>query len=422
MQRRVMTTTCVGGEAAGIRVARPASFAVTDYLFWLMMLLANVPLILEIWGVDTVFKPYRTVSLILATMCIPAIVNERAITRKFSRPLLLAVCYVLVMSVVFGGTHVLSQLPFLCACLAMYFASYGVTSRKSLYFGLIAFIISFLISSYFGMIAFNSGRYRFSGLFENPNAFGYGGAFVFLILVNRFVPIPRTLRFVLALLVIPILILTGSRGTMLSVAGVLISQTWRNPRLFYGLIVAGICVAVLVDTVGDQVAEQFGNRAVFSRFDRNVIERGTDDRLSQVRAGLQVSAEHGFVGIGLGQYREKHHTRFFQRRGLDGQISKLELHNVFISLLCEWGLFGFLAFATIVKRMLAATKHFEYERDWVYGFLGGSFLNGLGNNLLGEIPFWIMLGVSVQMIRFAYLEKHSRPLPLSPQRWNLVDR
>ena len=380
-------------------------FAITDYLFWLMMLFANVPLILELWGIDTIYKPYRMLSLALSALAIPAILREPEITRRFSRPLLFALAYLFVVTVVFAGGAVVEQLPFLITCLALFFASYGVTSRKSLTIGLGAYALSFLVSSYFGLLAFNRGQYRFSGLFENPNAFGYGGCFVFLIVINRYVPIPRLLKLIFALTVAPILLLTGSRGTVLTMLGVFVSQTWRNPRLFYGLVAAGILVLAINEIWGDQIVAQFKDRSIFDRYSQEVVERGAVGRFAQIRAGMQVASEHAFIGIGLGQYREKHHTRFFHRRGLNGQIVKLELHNVFVSLLCEWGLFGLLAFATIIVRMLNATKEFEYERDWVYGFIGASFLNGLGNNLLGEIPFWIMLGVTVQMIRFACLER-----------------
>ncbi len=386
-------------------IAINRGFKITDYISWVLMLFVNVPVILELIGIDTILKPYRVLSLVLSVLALPAFLRQPAVTSQFARPLVFAILYVCSVTIVFAGRDFVGQAPLLVTCIVLFLATYGITSKRSLNVALIAYVISFLVSSYFGLIAFSSGKYRLSGLFDNPNAFGYCGCFAFLILINRYVKLPRYLKYSLAFLLVPVLILTGSRGTILALLGVVVSQTWRNPKLFTFLVFSGVMAGLVIQFFGDQIAEQFADRAVLSRYQRSIVERGASGRLAQIRAGLQVSAEHGFIGIGLGQYREKHHTRFFQQKGLDGQISKLELHNVFVSLLCEWGIVGFGAFTIITFRLVQVVKFYPHEGDFIYGFLGASLLNGLGNNLLAEIPFWLMLGVVVQMIRFAHEER-----------------
>lgn len=376
-------------------------FTMPDYLYFVMMGMANVPLILELWGIDTIFKPYRVCALVLALLAIPIVLNEGAITRRFTVPFLLAVGYMFAVTAIFGGASMLAQVPFIVTCFALFFATYVVTSRRALTMGLVCYLISFLVSSYFGLLAFNRGEYRFTGLFDNPNSFGFGGCFAVLILLNRYTPLSRNLSYFFGLVLTPIFILTGSRGTVLALVGCFASQLWRNPKMLW--LTGAIVIASFV--IGDLYSKEIGNfvgrRSVFTRYNQQIVSRGASGRIAQIKAGMQVAGEHGFIGIGLGQYRLKHHARFFRERDSRGRIRKLEIHNIYVSLLCEWGLFGFLCFAVLVYRLIEFTRHLDAERDFVFGFIGICALNGLGNNLLGEIPFWIMLGICIQLVRFA---------------------
>jgi O-antigen ligase len=253
-----------------------------------------------------------------------------------------------------------------------------------------------------------------SGLFENPNSFGLGGCSAIIVILNGYVPIKNATRWALVAAITPVLFLTGSRGTLVAGAGGIASQLWRNPNLFRGMVIGAIGLATTAYFFDEQLQRMLNSNALFRLTNVDIVERGAFGRMAQMQAGMTVGAEHAFVGIGLGQYRLKHHTRFFYRRGLDGQVSQLNLHSLYLSLLVEWGLVGFLCFGVIFVRLVHSVKHLRYEKDFVYGFLGVSLLNGLGNNLLGEIHFWLMLGLCVQFIRFAQVsrpEAQPRPLP-----------
>jgi uncharacterized protein YhhL (DUF1145 family) len=382
---------------------RGVKFKMSDFVFWAMMLFANIPQILTLWGIDTVFKPYRMLALVASLLAFKTILAQDRVSRLFTRPMLAALVYVFVVTVIFAGAEFVDQVPFLVACLTLFFASFAVTSRQSLFIGMLAFVLSFLVSSYFGVIAFNSGKYRLSGLFENPNAFGYGGCLALAVLLNRFYPLPTIIKWLVSIALMPVLVLTGSRGTILAGTGLVASQTWRNKNTFFFLCLAALAAWTVIEIFPSEIDDLMGRSVMTRLTDADVVRRGSEGRLAQISAGMQVAAEHGFMGCGLGQYRLQHHTRFFQHRGLDGQISRLEIHNVYVSLLCEWGIVGFYCFFLIIRRLLVLSKGRGLERDFIYGFLGASFLNGLGNNLLGEVPFWIMLGVCVQLCRFSYL-------------------
>ncbi len=376
-------------------------FGPTDYLFWCMMLTINAPNVLTLWGVDTIFKPYRVLSLLLLVLAIPRIIRQSGKTAQFSLPIFLAFGYATLVTSLFAGADAFDQFPLLITGLALFFSPFVLNSRKSLIISLYAFVISYLFSCYFGMVALHSGKYRFSGLFENPNSFGLGACFAIIVLLNGYLRIPALARLSMVVGTIPVLFLTGSRGTLLSAAGGIFSQLWRNPQLFRGLMLGAVLLATVAYFFDEKLQGFLESSAVYRVTNMDVVERGTVGRLAQMKAGMQVAAEHGFVGIGLGQYRLKHHTRFFYRRGLDGEVSKLNLHSMYMTLLVEWGLVGFICFGVIYVRLVRAVKPLRYERDFIYGFMGISLLNGLGNNLVGEIHFWIILGICVQFVRFA---------------------
>jgi hypothetical protein len=390
-----------GPVATSRSVARPTIYRLTDYLFWLMMLTISMPNVLQLFGIDTIFKPYRVLSLILACLAVPVVLNEPPRTRKFSRPLFIAILYAITVTILFGGEYAYAQMPLLVTCLALFFSTYCVTSRKSLLIGLYASVISFILTSAFGAVAFAQGEYRLRGLFGNPNTLGYAGCFALLLAMSRYFPMTRPLRVFLVVGTVPVMILTGSRTAILTMFGTIVSQLSRNNRLFGPLI--AVCAALAVGGIffSDQLSEITRNRGVLERYSKELVEQGGAGRVALIKAGLTVAWESSLVGIGIGQYRLRHHTRFFKDYGTDGEIQRLGTHNAYVTVLAEWGLVGFLCIGTIIVRLLRASRNLVFEKDWIYGFCAATLINGLGNELIAEVHFWVMLGVCIQLIRYA---------------------
>jgi hypothetical protein len=381
--------------------AKTTAYRLTDYLFWLMMLMISMPNVLQLWGIDTIFKPYRVLSLVLACLAVPVVLHESPRTRTFSGPLFIALLYAFAVTVLFGGEYAYAQMPLLVTCLALFFSTYAVTSRKSLLIGLYASVISFIITSAFGAITFAQGDYRLRGLFSNPNTLGFAGCFALLLAMSRYFPMTRPLRVFLIAGTLPVMVLTGSRTAILSMFATIVSQLSRNKRLFGPLVACCAALAIGGIFFSDQLSELTRNRGVFERYSKERVEQGGAGRIALIKAGVIVAWENSFVGIGLGQYRIRHHTRFFRDYGTDGEIQRLGTHNTYVTLLAEWGLVSFLCFATIVVRLIRASRKLVFEKDWIYGFCAASLVNSLGNELITEVHFWVMLGVCIQLIRFA---------------------
>jgi len=383
------------------RTAHGTSFLFSDYLFWLLMLLVSVPNVLEIWGIDTIFKPYRVVSMILAGIMIPQILRETWVTRRFSVPLFTALSYVSIVTVVFSGAGMFSMFPLIIGCLSLFFATYAVTSRKSLLIGLMASLLSFFFSAGYGLFIFSQGQYRLNGLFTNPNSLGYAGCFALLVIVNRHFAIPAYARLLGGLGTIGVIVLTGSRGSLLALFVAFAAQLWRQPRLFRGLVLGGVLLllaSIFIAPEIDSVMRR--NQSLLNRYSSRMVEEGGSGRLALAKAALEVSVNHGFVGVGLGQFRLQYFTKHFQIFGTDGQIQRLGVHNTYVSLLCEWGIVGFTCFALIFLRLVRDSKFMNYGRDWILGYVCTTLFMGISTDLLTDVHYWVMLGTSVQFLRF----------------------
>jgi O-Antigen ligase len=385
-----------------------ARFSKLDYIFWLMMLLISVPNVLEIWGFDTIFKPYRVVALFLALASVPIVIRQYSRFRRYSNPLIFALLYLAIVSAIFGGDDVLDTAPLIISCLALFFSSFVVTSRHSLVIGLIASAVSFTVSSGFGVITFSQSS-RISGLFTNPNTLGYAGCFAILVATNRYLSIPAWARGLFGISTIGVIALTGSRGATLAAVAAVISQLWRIPRLFWALALVSFS-GVLVGFAIEQELSKFisENTSVFSRFTTERIQKGGAGRLEIAAAAMEVSANHGFLGIGLGQFRSKYFLQYFQIPDVQGGWQKLGVHNTYLSLLCEWGVVGFACFAVLFARLNRDSMKLSGERDWILGYIFCSLLMGLSTDLLIDVHFWVMLGVCVQFLRFAGPTDHLR--------------
>ena len=56
--------------------------------------------------------------------------KESPRTRQFSAPLFVALIYVTIVTLLFGGEYAFSQMPLLATCLALFFSTYGATFSK----------------------------------------------------------------------------------------------------------------------------------------------------------------------------------------------------------------------------------------------------------------------------------------------------
>lgn len=386
-------------------------YQLTDYLFWLMMLFANIPEVLTLTPIgDTMFKPYRVIALVLCVLCLPRLLKLTPVAGRFLFLLVVALVYALVVTALFASqVSLFANLPLVASTFALFIASFGVTSRSSLIIGLKCFLVSYALCAAYGILDYNSGGYfRVAGLLENPNSMGLAASYTFLILLNQLTPLSKTTRWVSILLLIPTVVLTGSRGSMLAVVAIYLAKAIRDPKTAIALVTLILVVFIGLPMMEETVSDTVESHGVFKRLTMEKVEKGGAGRLAIISRCLQVGFEHGFVGIGLGQYKEEHHAKYFVKLNKKGEVQKLSSHNIFATLLTDWGAVAFICFVLMYKGFFDASRGLKLERDWVIGILVITFFKGMGDDLTGEIAYWIMLGVTVQLLNFTKIELERR--------------
>lgn len=190
------------------------------------------------------------------------------------------------------------------------------------------------------------------------------------------------------------LFLTQSRGGLLALAGVLIIAIWflvprmiTRIKLFSGGAIAGILIFPFL----------------LIHFERL---QGVDDatefgRLAAWQAAATLFLDHPFLGIGYGNFR------FVSSELVPVALpGTLEAHNLYLQLLAETGLVGFLVFATVIGAFFFFSLRVIREQDLlcriiafgVCGAITATLIHGMVDYLFNVSPqfgalFWIVLGL-----------------------------
>lgn len=205
----------------------------------------------------------------------------------------------------------------------------------------------------------------------------------------------RTGLFFLLFGMIVALLLTGKRAHLLftAVSLLLLYFVAQKGRRYRGLKIAGIVLALGVTVyAASMMIYDFGG--TMHRF----LEGGDDissGRFALFQRAWNLFLEHPVFGIGWGQFR-------VHSVGLLSSVRSYEVHNIYLQLLCETGIFGLLAFLAAaisnyvrcfrLLRVMSAQRE-EYKcgdyRAIMFSFFLQNFMliDGMLDNVLYDINF-----------------------------------
>jgi O-antigen ligase len=260
--------------------------------------------------------------------------------------------------------------------------------------------------------------YRFSGFFRNPNHFGYliGLSIVitfYFLAWKQYKPVfffPLLIWiFISALL----LILSGSRSailaTVLTLALLLyrcvsLSGVSRGNRIVIGLGVALVLTVALPYAINSNVTTE----RLMDRF--SVINMATGaGRFDLWRAGLLAAEDFLFTGLGMGQYLTVHS---YYIRQISGNIYvtlmefDLGLHNEYLNLLVEFGLFALLAYVVVIFYLWRGVWKFgRNNQKWLHisalaeAYLIFNILFSASQDMYNFPLNWLALGICATLIK-----------------------
>ncbi len=400
-----------GNATTGLRNRRAYSrLTALDWLFAAVMFLVNLQEILEVFGEDSIFKPYRVVTLLLAVFAFPRLMQQWRELRYFLLPFLVAYAYAFVATAAFGGTKaVLYNIPYIATAVACLISACVVSGTRALYVGCYAYLAGFAASTVIGLVV-DGPSGRFGGMFNNPNYYGYAACIAIIFLMGPNLKIPALLRSMSILVCFLFIVMTGSRTSLVVLFVAFGTQIVKNPKLMAAMIFVGTALIPIAWT-WESGRESFADTSskAMNRYSASEVERGGRGRIEIARAGLTVAYETAFIGIGLDQFRQKHFHRFFRIKVTKGQRKgkwrQLGTHNAYVTLLCEWGAVGFVGFFLMVIRAYRSASRTPEFKIWIQGFLWSSLVYGLTGNVQDIPHFLLIFGFCLQLTRYSRIER-----------------
>lgn len=190
-----------------------------------------------------------------------------------------------------------------------------------------------------------------------------------------------------------------SRGAWLSfilAAFILSIINKKSKKLFLTLFIATLFIILIIPSLRNRLL--FGDSL-------NPVRWG--DRIPMWGVAFYIFKEHPVLGIGLGNYEKN----IYSYKTVHSFIEKnhLHAHNIYLELLAETGIFGFVSFLLIIflffKTAFANLKLFKnpFFFSFVFSLLAIFILNLSYSGILIGISmpalFWVIFGLSVSMIQ-----------------------
>lgn len=380
-----------------------------DILFWFVMFTVNLQNVFLLWGIETIYKPYRVASLVLAVLALPRFFQRWRLAGYWVFPILFAVAYGVLVTLAASGANGLIQVtPLIATAVALLVCTFSLSGRRSAMIGCYFYLAGYVLSCFLGILFPGDGG-RFTGLFHNPNYFGFASCIAIIFLMNPALRMPTAIRISIVASALLFVVLSGSRSSIVAALIAGGSQIINNPRLFAGMILLGIAGAIsAIVFEGDVGRFQKANTALTYRFSTAEIQRGGAGRLAIANAGVTVGLRTGFVGIGIDQFRIRYFREFFPRHARDRKGAGLGLHNGYVSLLAEWGLPAFVAITIALWRIFNDAKKDIRSRVWIRGYIWVILVIALAGVVFETPHFWLIGGFCIQLLSLHRIEEMRR--------------
>jgi putative inorganic carbon (HCO3(-)) transporter len=223
------------------------------------------------------------------------------------------------------------------------------------------------------------------------------------------------------------ILLTYSRGAGLAglialVAAISLREVKGRTLLVLGIVAALVLATVPAyrDRLGSVTEVTQATQAEGTEGAADVSIRG---RATEVLAGAAAFSDHPVTGVGPGMF-PSHYQEYARRVGLQvhesvrfgehrGEIPEREVHNLFVGIGADTGLFGLLSFlAALGVTLVAIIRSRRHASPELKNMLTGLFLALLAYVSAGvflsfafERYYWLLLALGVSAARIAETEK-----------------
>ncbi|MFN8455462.1 MAG: O-antigen ligase family protein [Anaerolineae bacterium] len=372
---------------------------------------ARTPL-LPLRGAERFFLAYGGVwlaSIVVAKD--QAIVIDRVI--DFIKDFAILLCVVYVLSERPDGWKRLIWLIIISAGvlagLGAYQALTGNTHQT--FFGFSKYVIAQIVEG-----SEDSGR--LNGPLDDPNFWGQTLVSILPLALYRLLDeqkiILKIIAALSALFIALAILNTYSRGAFMAMMLVLLLVAIER-RIKFSLIVSIIpAVFLIMQFLPAGFTDRLQTLSIFTNEDSNVqSEVSFRGRSSEMMSGLNMFADHPFLGVGVGNYIQ-HYQKYASRLGLEYRTEGRRAHSTYLEIAAETGLPGLITFGGLflsvflnlaqTRRKLRILPDYPRWSTWISGLqIGISAYLFTSTFLHGDYIryLWLLVTLSVALFHLA---------------------
>lgn len=399
------------------------TYLVSFIFLYALFVPARVKLLFS-WPVEGILTTNELwiLSLVYVLLYIIGGIDKKLLLQSENRPFLVII-YIYILIIISGGFKIVSVSQYVYASLIFLmpmflFFTMSYASYKDIIFLLKVFIVSSLIYSVFSIVLAISDTF-FNKLVENYVEGNYnysqsrartmlGSSITVSYYFNITLPLcfymfysckEKRWRIVSVISIFTNIVATFillSRAAVLCVILILIFNLFfviKENKFRTNLILIILLLLAITFTT---------NKYDLSRlalgFDKT--EESIASRLRSGKLGLHIFAKYPLLGSGMGRYYKRVYTPNNRYLNIDGMIGLIDPHNMYVLILSEMGLIGFIL--SIILFLLLFNRFLQIEEKLLsqmacltlFAFLldamGGSHLF---NSISFSILFWIYMGV-----------------------------
>jgi hypothetical protein len=281
------------------------------------------------------------------------------------------------ISIIFSSAYYIYNIMSLFTFFLL-FEKLGIRLFRIIYFAVSASVILQFILSLF----FNSGQYRESLFYNNPNQLGYASLVSLAILLVTFQAVKRGKWLLLISLTCNLVLIAASLSKAANISGWLMIIIWIIVSKQWSVKVTTMMVtgmlAIFFVTVPD-LAEIITGTELVQKLDARMADIGHANDDNPALRGYDRIVNHPeylIFGSGEGAY-----SRF------DSQLSGYEIHSTFGNLFFSYGFVGLLIFLIIILMSIYRTHLVDCSPLFFV------LLYGIAHNGIRSTIFWVLLSL-----------------------------
>ncbi len=261
---------------------------------------------------------------------------------------------------------------------------------------------------------------RLGGPINAPNMWGQTVVAVIALVFFRVIHEKRITTKLFTTLILGVMLYTVlntySRGDYLALAIVVILIFFVSEDKFSPMIaVAALGLIVLaLPFIPASYTDRFSSLLILTSGDQGGIyeESSFRGRSSELLTGLSMFKSSPFFGVGAGNYKYNY-QKYSQLIGIEQRAEARDPHSLYVQLLAENGILGFLAFFAVIYSVFSGLSKAKQSVDYLPALRESwtPWISSLQTSLVGYLIaatflhgayiryFWILVGLSVAVVR-----------------------